>query len=835
MAVAQAPPLERRQPTRGDIDVRQAPLVPLAMAATAGIVLDRYAQLPMALSLAAAVASLLAWLVHRSSSRRLALLYLWLAAAGLGGAYHHLYRYDVAEHDISHAAGAEPVPCRLRGRVESSPQVQASDATELRTLPARSTTRFVLGVRLRQDLARHAWLPARGLVQVHVVGQRTDFTVGDEVEVLGRLVLPEGPANPGELDYAGLLRDQGITAVLTVLDGDQVDVLERSWPRSLFGWLAMVRAWGQQVLAEALPPGQQPLAEALLLGEETSMTRDDWDAYQRTGVIHVLAISGQHLMVLSWFLWCLARLAYVRRRWAATGVALALLAYALLAGARPPVMRAAWMVLAWCIGILLRRPIQVANLYALAWLGVAIFNPTDIFNTGCQLSFLAVAVLLWGTGRWLNTEPDPLQRVIDESRPWVVRWLVRWLRGLGWAYVVNAVVWLAVTPLVAARYHLVAPVALLLGPPVALFASFGLLAGFLLLLLAPWSGPFAWPFAVATRLSLAGGDLLVRGAAGLPGAYFYVPALPEWWLWIFYPALLLALAVPPERRWPWLLAGGAGWLALGVALLLWPHRPGEFRCTFLAVGHGGCTVVETPAGEVLLYDAGAIAGPDVTRRHIAPYLWERRIRRLDEVILSHADLDHFNGVIELAERFPIRRVTSTPSFARRESPAVARTLEALERAAIPFRTVHTPARWEVEGISLDVLHPPAEGPEGNENARSLVLLLRYRGLHILLTGDLEGPGLSRVLAAPAPRIDVLQAPHHGSERSDPGRLAAWARPRVVVSCQARPRAVQQTARPYEDHGALFLATWPHGAVTIRQTEETAWIETYRSGLRRLLP
>src|SRR5581483_1342581 len=163
--------------------------------------------------------------------------------------------------------------------------------------------------------------------------------------------------------------------------------------------------------------------------------------------------------------------------------------------------------------------------------------------------------------------------------PWVVRKLRVTGRAFVWAYVVNAAVWLAVTPLVAARYHLVAPVALLLGPPLTVLTSIGLLAGFLLLLLAPWGGPLAWPLALATRLSLTGCDLLVRTGAELPGAYTYVPDLPEWWLWVFYPGLLLGLALPAgfRVRGPLLLAGGA-WLALGTALLFWPHRPGEFRC-----------------------------------------------------------------------------------------------------------------------------------------------------------------------------------------------------------------------------------------------------------------
>src|SRR5439155_23168983 len=108
-------------------------------------------------------------------------------------------------------------------------------------------------------------------------------------------------------------------------------------------------------------------------------------------------------------------------------VALFLLTYALLTGGRPPIMRAAVVVGVICLAVYLRRPTLSANSLALAWIVVALLNPTDLFSTGCQLSFLAVIVLYWGTNQWFYVEQDPLQRLIAESRP---AWLQAF-RGLG--------------------------------------------------------------------------------------------------------------------------------------------------------------------------------------------------------------------------------------------------------------------------------------------------------------------------------------------------------------------------------------------------------------------
>src|SRR5262249_35164345 len=162
----------------------------------------------------------------------------------------------------------------------------------------------------------------------------------DEVEVDGRLMAPHGPANPGEFDYAAYLRDQRIRAEVVVHKTPAgVTRMAEGWPWSLTGWLAVVRGSGQRALQEALPPEQSGVGMALLLGKGSTMTHADWDRYIRTGVIHVLAISGQHLVVLAAFLWWTLRLLGIGRRRGAWFVALFLLGYALLTGGEPPVMR----------------------------------------------------------------------------------------------------------------------------------------------------------------------------------------------------------------------------------------------------------------------------------------------------------------------------------------------------------------------------------------------------------------------------------------------------------------------------------------------------------------
>jgi competence protein ComEC len=805
----------------------RAPLVPLALAGTVGIVLDRHVPISIAWSLLTAFGFLLAWFMARSSRQPgLALAFLLCGVAAAGAARHRLYlEGSLAADSISRFAQADPQPILVRGALHSEPIIPKLPPRDpLRAFPESASTRLVLQAR---ELTYHGgWEPVAGLVQVTVAGRLEGFHLGNEVEMAGLLATPSGPANPGEFDYAAYLRDQGIGAVMVVRNNEAVTLLRDSGPGPINGWLNWIGNWCKGVLDQALPAEQAAIARALLLGDGSAMTGADWDKYLNTGVIHVLAISGQHLVVLGTFAWLVLRLAGIGRRRGALAVAGFLLGYALLVGARPPVMRAAWTVLAIAGGMLLTRPVMPANSFALAWILVAVFNPTDVFNSGCLLSFLAVAVLFWGTSSW-QRRTDPLEALIEESRP---MWL-RTLRKLGYivliSYAVNLAVWLAVTPLVAQRFHLVSPVALIIGPPMVLLTSIALLAGFMLLLLAPLLWPLALVFAGITQWSLAGCEALVDFGLRLPGAYWYVPDVLGWWLWLFYAGLVGYLTLPTlrQRRILFFLAGLA-WLAIGLGSSMFTWRTSEFRCTFVAVGHGGCTVLETPHGRTLLYDAGAISGPDVTRRQIAGFLWSRGIRRIDELFLSHADLDHFNGVPALLDRFAVGQVTCTPTFAERATGGVQVTLDAFRRHGISVRIVRAGDRLTAGNLAITVLHPPAVGPEGKENARSMVLLIQHAGHSILLTGDLEDAGLQRVLSLPPMPVDVFMAPHHGSLTANTPALAKWANPKFVVSCQRKPKGLQ--TEPYTRQGARFLGTWPHGAVTIRSSPGKLIVETFKS-------
>ena len=304
----------------------------------------------------------------------------------------------------------------------------------------------------------------------------------------------------------------------------------------------------------------------------------------------------------------------------------------------------------------------------------------------------------------------------------------------------------------------------------------------------------AWAAAWLLKLTQT---IVLWGVAQPLGHRFVVG--PTWgWVLLFYALLAVAaVAVTTSRRQPattetgriwrcgawWLLAAWfiPGWWITGFAT-----REANLEAEVLAVGHGLAVVLQLPDGQTLVYDCGRLGDPTVGRRIIAPALWSRGVNRIDTVFLSHADQDHYDGLPDLLDRFSITEVRLPPGFAGPNNPLAVELIDLLGKRGINVRPITAPARWQSAGVQFAVSHPP-DGwqPDTSDNARSLVLDVAYRGRHLLLTGDLEQPGLDLVVSSPRPdpAPDAFLAPHHGGKSSNPDWLYDWANPRAVIVSQ----------------------------------------------------
>ena len=220
----------------------------------------------------------------------------------------------------------------------------------------------------------------------------------------------------------------------------------------------------------------------------------------------------------------------------------------------------------------------------------------------------------------------------------------------------------AMAPLVAYHFHVVTPAGVLLTPLASPLVGIAIGAGLGVLTIGWFVPPLGLACGAVCGWALRLTEMIVRGAQHVPGSYAYSCGPPAWWLVVFYGAIAAVAIVPALRpHWRWQLAAALAWAAVGYGVVgAGRTRPGELRCTFLAVGHGTCAVIELPSGQTVLYDAGSLGSPEMAHRIVSSFLWSRGIGRIDAIVLSHADIDHYNAVPGLVERFPVDIVYVSP-------------------------------------------------------------------------------------------------------------------------------------------------------------------------------
>jgi len=244
------------------------------------------------------------------------------------------------------------------------------------------------------------------------------------------------------------------------------------------------------------------------------------------------------------------------------------------------------------------------------------------------------------------------------------------------------------------------------------------------------------------------------------------------------------------------------------------HREG-LRCTFLAVGHGCATVIELPNGQTFLFDAGSLYGERTAQQRVENALWERGIGDIDAVLISHADVDHFNAVPGLLTTFPTGTLLTSRAFLDFDQPSVRAMCDAAANERVPMRLIEGESRLALdEDVQLTILHPGRQFHSDDDNANSIVLLIEYAGQRILLTGDLEEEGMNALLAGTPVAADVLLSPHHGSRAANPPRLAEWSgHPKLVIVSTGNTNLASPLEAIYGD-GSRVISTADCGAVCV---------------------
>jgi competence protein ComEC len=806
---------------------RYQPLVTVTLACAAGIIVDRYVNAAPSFGVAwllAAACLFVWWFAWRMGRGQMSAWPLLAAVAMTGAAWHHAQWQLYDRDEIGRFATYQLSPVCVEVVAQQSPELVSAPAPNpMRAIPQGEKSRLLVDVTRIRDGAN--WRPASGACQLAVEGHVLGIHQGDVLRVFGQLARIAPPLNPGEFDFAEHARaDRQFVRVRSSLP-ECVTILAHGSSWSPGQWLDAVRSRAKQGVRSLIGPNRAGLAAAILLGAREGLPFEETESYLVTGTIHVLVVSGMNVAILVAGFWLMMRMGWLSRRAGILLVIFIAVAYALLAETQPPVVRAA--LLAVLMGVAVwtgRMGLAVNSLFGVALI-VLLMNPNDLFRAGPQLSFLAVAALIW-ISEWPMFRkvdaPDRLEELIAAARPWYIRGFSAASKWLALLLLTSLVVWLTALPLVLNQVLIFSPIAIAIAIPVWLFVWFAMWTGFGMLFgaLVPAIGALCGTFC---NWSLAGLDAIVHWAESAPAGHMWLPGPAWWWVAVFYAGLLAVMFWGhgfPKR---WQLAALSVWILVGLApLVIRSHARNNLECSFVAVGHGECVLIETPDGENLLYDAGAIGSPEFAVQSISSFLWDRGIMRIDGIVVSHSDSDHYNAIPGLLERFRVGTIYVSPVMFRAfadEGPNALR--DAIHRAGVPIREIWSGDRLRAgNDVTIHVLHPPKKGVLGSDNANSLTMGVEYAGRRVLLPGDLESPGIDDLMAEVPYDCDVLLAPHHGSRRSDPPGFAAWTTPELVVISSGGRDQIGPVVHTYEGAGALVFATNEVGTVRFSITPDS---------------
>ena len=819
------------------------PMLLVAVAFAAGILIDRVGDVNWRFSLCSSwlclVGWFLVWRLPRFPKRdwfyfsfgsefrreRVASTIL-LVGFLLGGSFWHHGRWNWFPHnEIGRYATDVSSPCCLEGKVISEPLWVVSEAAFAPRPEMEMKTRLVLKVTRLRDGAK--WVNVSGLCDLVIHESASGIHSGDRVEVFGYLVKSSPASNPGGFDYQEYYRGKAKRAFIHAYQVESVRVVAAAnW--FAVRWISSLRQRLNELTWQYIPSPESGFASAILLGNREQLSRDRRQRFLETGTAHLLAISGLHVGILAGAFFSFFRIGILSRRKSLWLTIIFVLFYAWLVEFRPPVLRASILVTLYCLGRLLGEGSFSFNLLAIAGVAVLIVNPSDLFGIGPQLSFLAVASLTV-CADWIFGKPevDPIRRLISGTRSPVIRignWTLRQCRV---AVLVSFVIWLVALPMVAYHFHLVAPVALVANPVLLMPIALALYGGLAVLVLGSFWPSLASLFGVLCQLSLGLIEWLVAVFQLIPWGHFWTAGPPGWSLTLFYAGLFLLFVYPETKiKRGWLPICLTGWLVFAWMIpASWSsqessRKGGELVCTFLDVGHGSSVLLQLPDGKNVLYDSGSLGSPNYGARSIAGALWYEGIEHVDAVVISHADVDHFNALPQLVKQFSIGRVFVSFRMLKDRSPKVRELLAILEERGVEVVPVKTGDRPFVSSqVSFDILNPPLGGIRGNDNANSIVWMIEYGGKRVLLPGDIEEEGLSQLLARRPVAVEILMAAHHGSANSLPAEFVKWASPQYVVISCGRNRVSESMKQNFSNSQKAVFRTDRDGAVQFRLSQK----------------
>lgn len=653
-----------------------------------------------------------------------------------------------------------------------------------------------------------------------------EFRYGQRLRFRGRLRQPRNFANPGAWDYVGYLRNSGIVA-LGSARFDRVELLDSFVATRIGDWRARTRRSLLTKIAALWEPRRAGLISAMVVGDTAQLRRDVRDDFQRTGVYHILVVSGMNVGILAAVVfWVLRRLRVGELTCSVVTVLLSI-GYAFVTDGGAPILRATLTLSIYLGARLLYRDRAALNAVGLAALFLLVVDPRSLFDPSFQLTFLSVTAIAGIAMPLLERSVEPYRqatrhldslaydltlapklaqfrldlRLLEQKLGRLTGARVSrsvLLGGIRTAFAttelvaVSAIAQLALALPMAVYFHRAVlvglPANLVVVPLTGLLMQAATAAVALSYFVPRLAAPFAWITArcldwITSTIRIVGGWRASEWRIAAPDLHIAVLC-----------AAAIAVCLMVIRRQRWMSVAAIALLAVSAAAIAFvpPKQQitsGTLEFTAIDVAQADSTLIVTPNGQTLLVDAAGPLGPfqsefDFGEDVISPYLWSRGITRLDAVAITHAHSDHIGGMRSIVRNFRPREIWIGPNAPDRLLEDVIAQARA---AGAAIKQISAPDEFTFGGTAFRVFSPPYAWTTGDtvRNQDSLVMRATYRNTSALVTGDTDKK-MEALMLVDAPQATVLHVAHNGSATSSSPEFLDAVRPQyAVISVGAR--------------------------------------------------
>ncbi len=762
----------------------------------------------------------------RRTGNQFITVYLVLACFACLGAIRLACFYQKPPDDISNFVTGESTLATIRGSVITEPYFDANPQWQFaRFAHTDPVTSFYL--KLNEVKTIEGWAKVSGTVRVQVDEPVLDVKAGDYIQAYCRLDRFKPPSNPGQFNTAEYLARRGVYIAASVKSRG-IELLNSNRKNILAKIRTRLRQTATQALLDSPYPQDQNqgLLQALLLGYRANIDSKTYIAFRRTGLLHFVCLSGMNFGIVIGIIWWLCKTAGLMKPARSIVCIIAAIVFLLAVPPNAPALRAGIISLVFCASFFFRRSPNPVNSLSLAAIILLLIRPTELFEPSWKLSFAAILGLLLFCERihfflyekitgisWFEEVPEskPFYQIAVRPGPYILRLfstsLTAWLATAGISlYHFCTINWLTsiwtvlVSPLIAAISvigYLKIVIALFLPTAASIL-------GVILNILSGW---LIW---------------IVNHIADLNISEILIGTTPVVIIIFYYAFIVFAVFAhfrrPLTKKIICTVSALSLIIFLGAAKWQRTHRD-DLILTCLDVGHGQVILAELPGKTNILFDAGSLHKDNIGGRIVAPFLDYIGINKIDNIIISHNDTDHINGIPEIVEHCDISGVYANDAFfSKADQRGTAKFLnDWLNKNALKVQRLgkelnsNSPAAikflWPDEQIY------PYE--QLKDNDKSLVCLMEFAGRKILLTSDIEKFAQIKLLQKESDlKADIAVVPHHGSARTlDDDFLKSLDAEILICSCSVTQYEKQQI--PLQTNTAALFYTPRDGAVTIR--------------------